>query len=152
MSAPTSHPVLKEQGPTDPRIERAISLARVLDLKLIDPLIGLVLPGAGDMISSLLGLYLVWVALRIGLPKRVVARMLYNLGVDSLLGAFPAVGDLLDLAFRAHARNAELLQDPQRWGEVGKLEVLLLTGACLVFLVGVAVPLALLFAGYALLF
>jgi hypothetical protein len=50
------------EGPAEPvpvEIERARTLARVLDHYLVDPLLGLILPGAGDLIGSLLGLYLV---------------------------------------------------------------------------------------------
>jgi ATPase subunit of ABC transporter with duplicated ATPase domains len=41
--------------------------------------------------------------------RLVIARMLLNLGADALLGVVPVAGDLFDVVFRAHRRNAELL-------------------------------------------
>jgi len=38
-----------------------------------------------------------------------VARMILNLGVDTLVGSVPLLGDLFDVAFRANLRNAALL-------------------------------------------
>jgi len=44
-----------------------------------------------------------------GVPPAVVARMILNLGVDTLVGSVPLLGDLFDVAFRANLRNAALL-------------------------------------------
>ena len=44
-----------------------------------------------------------------GVPPAVVTRMILNLGVDTLVGSVPLVGDLFDVAFRANLRNAALL-------------------------------------------
>ena len=37
--------------------------------------------------------------------------MLLNLGLDALVGAIPLAGDLFDFAFKAHARNHNLLSN-----------------------------------------
>lgn len=92
-----------------PDLERARTLARVLDHYLVDPLLGLVLPGAGDLIGALLGLYLVAVAVRHRMSPVIIARMLLNLAVDAAVGAIPVVGDIADFAFRANQRNLALL-------------------------------------------
>ncbi|HET7506709.1 MAG TPA: DUF4112 domain-containing protein, partial [Kofleriaceae bacterium] len=76
----------------DPEIERARTLARVLDHYLVDPLIGLVLPGAGDLIGSLLGLYIVGIAVRRRISPIVIARMLLNLAIDAGIGFVPIAG------------------------------------------------------------
>src|SRR5690348_16002469 len=78
-------------------IRAAETLARWLDDRFLDPLLGLVLPGVGDVVGSALGLYVVGVALRRRLPLVTVARMLMNLGVDALVGAVPLAGDLFDI-------------------------------------------------------
>lgn len=85
------------------------TLARWMDVLAIDPALGFLLPGVGDLVGSAFGLYVVGVAIRRRLPVIVIARMLLNLGLDTLIGAVPIAGDLADVAFRAHRRNAELL-------------------------------------------
>src|SRR5689334_8756456 len=92
-----------------PELERVRSLARVLDHYLVDPLLGLVFPGGGDLIGSLLGLYMVGVAVRRRMSPVVIARMLLNLALDAGLGLVPVAGDLFDFAFKAHQRNLALL-------------------------------------------
>ena len=75
----------------------------------LDGLIGLV-PGIGDAVTGAIALYLVLEAWRLGIPKHVVARMLVNVGVDSLVGAIPLAGDVFDATFKANKRNVDLLR------------------------------------------
>jgi len=96
--------------PRDPAIEAATTLARWMDGQFLDPLLGLVLPGVGDLLSSALGIYPVWLAWRRGAQKALIARMLLNLAVDAAGGSVPIVGDVWDFFFRAHARNLALLR------------------------------------------
>ena len=93
-------------------------LARALDSAIripgtritfgLDSIVGLV-PGAGDLASALLSGYIVVASARMGVPPSVVARMILNLGVDTLVGSVPLLGDLFDVGFRANLRNAALL-------------------------------------------
>lgn len=95
------------------------TLARLLDSAVtvpgtnfrvgLDALIGLV-PGIGDAVGAALSGYIVLAAARMGLPKSVLARMLVNLGVDTVVGAVPILGDLFDMAFRANTRNVALIE------------------------------------------
>ena len=48
----------------DRELARVRTLARVMDGYLVDPLIGFVLPGIGDVIGSLIGFYVVFIALK----------------------------------------------------------------------------------------
>lgn len=75
----------------------------------LDPLLGLV-PGLGDVAGALASLYIVLGALRLGAPSSVVARMLANVAVDSLLGSIPVLGDLFDFGWKSNRRNVELLE------------------------------------------
>ncbi len=93
----------------DPEIERVRKFARVLDHYLVDPIMGFVLPGAGDLIGSLLGLYIVATAVRRKMSHVVIARMLLNLTADAALGIIPLVGRVADIAFQANAKNVALL-------------------------------------------
>ena len=118
----------------DRELRRVQTLARILDRYLVDPVLGLIAPGAGDLAGSLLGLYAVSIALRRRMSPVVIARMLMNLAADALLGAVPLVGDLFDLGFRAHERNVRLLAE--RAGGGGRAtprDWLIVIGAAIVF-------------------
>lgn len=128
----------------DPEVARALKLARWMDDRFLDPLIGLVLPGAGDIITTVVGLYTVRVAVRKKLPAVVVARMLLNLAADALFGSVPIVGDLFDFVHRANSKNADLLRT-HAGGRAARLrDWAVVSGAALGLLVAVAAPAALL--------
>jgi hypothetical protein len=74
----------------------------------IDPIIGL-LPIAGDLATAVCSLYIVAEAVRLGIPKRTVVRLLANIAVDAALGSVPVVGDLFDAYWKANVKNAELI-------------------------------------------
>jgi hypothetical protein len=104
--------------PDDERALRAAeTLARWLDDRFLDPLLGLLLPGLGDLLGSALGLYPVVLAWRRRAPKALIARMLLNLAADAAGGSIPIVGDVWDFFFRAHARNHALLRARLEAGE-----------------------------------
>lgn len=111
----------------------------------LDALFGL-LPGGGDAISAMASVSLLLLALRRGVPAPVLARMIANLGVDALVGSFPVLGDLFDVAFRANRRNLELVEKHQRGGaKPGFAEYALIGGGLFVVALGVAIPIALAF-------
>lgn len=76
---------------------------------VLDGLVGLV-PGIGDAITALAALYPLIEAWRLGAPTHLLLRMAGNLGVDSLVGSVPILGDLFDLRFKSNRRNVELLR------------------------------------------
>lgn len=119
--------------PAPADIERARTLARVLDHYLVDPLLGLVLPGAGDLIGSLLGLYLVAIAVRRRMSPVIVARMLLHLALDAVLGAIPLIGDIADFAYKANERNLALLVGRHQTGRPTARDWLAVGGAVAVF-------------------
>jgi hypothetical protein len=94
----------------DPALEAATTLARWMDGRFLDPALGFLLPGVGDVLSSALGIYPIFLAWRRQAPKALVARMLLNLAVDALGGSVPILGDLWDFFFKAHTRNLALLR------------------------------------------
>lgn len=75
----------------------------------LDALVGLV-PGIGDAITAAMGLYLVWEARNLGLPRWKLWRMAGNVGFDALLGIIPLAGDLLDFFFRSNSRNLKIIK------------------------------------------
>jgi Domain of unknown function (DUF4112) len=82
----------------------------------IDPIIGLI-PILGDLISFLIGSYIVVIANRLRVPRVVIWRMWVNLGIDFAIGSVPLVGDALDILWKANSMNARLLdralEDPR---------------------------------------
>jgi hypothetical protein len=101
------------------RIARLDALANLLDTAFIfpgtnvrfglDAIIGLV-PGIGDAITTVISLYIVREARALGVPRRVVARMLANVALDGVVGAVPFLGDAFDVMWRANRRNMALLR------------------------------------------
>ena len=75
----------------------------------LDAIIGLV-PGVGDAAMAAMGLYLVWEARNLGASRWLLARMLGNVGIDTLIGSVPVAGDVFDLFFRSNNRNLKLLR------------------------------------------
>lgn len=75
----------------------------------IDALIGLI-PGVGDAVSGMMSSYLIWRAHQLGASKLTLIRMTGNMAVDTVFGAIPLFGDILDVKFRANRRNLELLR------------------------------------------
>lgn len=128
--------------PEDRALAVANTMARWLDGRFVDPLLGLLLPGVGDLLSSALGLYPVLLAWRRRAPKVLLARMLLNLAADAAGGAIPIVGDIWDFLFKAHARNAELLRTRLASGDVRGhwSDTLVVAAAVLAFVAALALP------------
>ena len=75
----------------------------------IDSLLGL-LPVAGDLLSALLSLTIVWQGHKLKAPKHLQARLLGNIALDFVVGSIPIVGDIADVALRKNQRNVALLE------------------------------------------
>lgn len=101
------------------------SLADLLDSKFkivgfrfgLDGLIGLI-PGIGDLVTSLISLYIVFRAFMAGAPFAVILRMLFNIFVEYLVGLVPVLGNLFDFIWRSNLKNINLMRsygvDPKK--------------------------------------
>jgi len=74
-----------------------------------DSILGLI-PGVGDVATGIASASIIGYAIRLGVRKGVLARMLANLAVDVTIGAIPLLGDLFDAAFKSNVRNVALLE------------------------------------------
>jgi hypothetical protein len=102
-----------------PELERLKSLSRLLDSAIgipgtryrfgLDAIIGLV-PGIGDAIGAIFSIYIIFQAARLGVPKSTLARMIGNVGVDTIVGEIPLLGDLFDVGFKSNIRNLSLIE------------------------------------------
>lgn len=118
----------------DTELDRVRTLARVLDHYYVDPILGLVVPGGGDVIGSLLGAYTVMIAVRRKVSPIVIARMLMNLAADAIIGFIPLIGDLFDIGFKANQRNLALLSvRVQSGGRATRRDWLIVIGAALAY-------------------
>ncbi len=74
----------------------------------LDPVIGLI-PGLGDLLTGTASFVLVFAAWQRGAPRVTLARMVMNIGIDTVLGSVPIVGDIFDVAWKSNRRNYQLL-------------------------------------------
>ncbi len=133
-----------ETAAVSPDVARAVRMADWLDGRFIDPVVGLVLPGAGDFAMSLAGLYPVFVAARHRMPAVVIARMLQNLAIDALVGAVPLLGDAFDFFWRAHRKNADLLLQRHVLGPSPLRDWAVVIAWLMALVLAIALPVALL--------
>ncbi len=68
------------------------------------------LPVAGDTLTALVSVWLVAEAHQAGAPKRLIGKMLGNVALDWAVGSIPVIGTIFDVAFKANARNMDLLK------------------------------------------
>jgi len=101
----------------DPRTADVEALARWLDYAFALPggfryglsgFIGLI-PGIGDVLDALFSLYIVGRTVRLEF-RITIARMVLDVGIESLLGAAPFLGAIFDTVFKANRRNYHLLR------------------------------------------
>ncbi len=100
------------------RLRRLSSIARLMDTAVAipftrvrigaDSVLGL-LPGVGDAAGTLVSLYLVNEARRLGVPRAKLGQMLANVGVDFVGGAVPLLGDIFDVYFKSNRRNIDVV-------------------------------------------
>jgi hypothetical protein len=108
-----------DETETPPGLRRAQRVATLLDdavtipginVKVgLDPLVGL-LPVSGDVAAAVCSLYIVAEAVRSGVSRGVVARMLLNIALDFAVGSVPVVGDVFDVFWKANRRNVDLFE------------------------------------------
>jgi hypothetical protein len=75
----------------------------------LDPILGII-PGVGDLISTVVSVYIVSLAIRFNLPTTKVIQMLLNVGIETLLGIVPVLGDIFDAYYKSNIRNLEILE------------------------------------------
>jgi hypothetical protein len=102
----------------NPRIADVEAVARWLDYAFVLPggfrfgfagIVGLI-PGIGDVVDSVVSVYIVVRAVQLKIPRVVITRMLVNVGIEALAGSVPFIGDLFDVVFKANRRNFLLIQ------------------------------------------
>jgi hypothetical protein len=100
-------------------LNRIRKLSRLMDTAIripgtkfrigLDPIIGLI-PGAGDLISTTLSAYIIYLATRFGLPPQDLRKMIFHIGLEAVVGSVPLIGDLFDAYYKSNIRNLAILE------------------------------------------
>ena len=113
----------------------------------IDPILGFLLPGAGDAITGAGSIALLFLGLKERLPTVALGRMVANIAIDTFGGAVPILGDAFDVYWRANRKNLEIIQkyrnDPK--AEPTTLDKALVYGGVGLVLLGIAIPVVIAF-------
>jgi hypothetical protein len=137
-------PIRRDRSPAGANISALQQLARILDSAVripgtnirfgLDAVLGLI-PGAGDVAGGVLSSFIIVQAARLGASRSVLARMVMNVAIDSLVGAVPILGDIFDIGWKSNTRNAALLEryaaapaatrQASRWAVVGAVAAVL---------------------------
>lgn len=85
-------------------------LSDVMDRWFIDPILGLVLPGVGDLLTSVMAVPVIYVSLCKIKSVPLTLAVVYNIMVDSLLGMLPfGVGEVIDFFNHSFRKNERLI-------------------------------------------
>ncbi|MGJ8679822.1 DUF4112 domain-containing protein [Paraglaciecola sp.] len=75
----------------------------------LDFLIGLI-PVVGDLIMVFVGLRIVNLGRKLGLPSHLRAVMYRHILIDFLLGLIPILGDVIDLFYKSNQKNVRIIE------------------------------------------
>lgn len=75
----------------------------------LDGILGLI-PGIGDLAAGGLSTYILYQAVKMKVPRAIIARMGLNVLLESVIGVIPIFGDLFDFVFKANQRNVDLMR------------------------------------------
>lgn len=102
-------------------LERQLHIARTIT-KLLDAqfsvmgykfgfngLAGL-FPAVGDIIITIVSFYLVWLGIKMNIPKIKLIQMMGNVGLNFLVGLVPVIGDAADFFTKSNYRNMAILE------------------------------------------
>lgn len=86
-----------------------VKTAKYMDQYYLDPLIGLIPGGVGDVLSSSLAMPFIYYSLCVVRSIPLTLAVIYNVLLDVLIGAIPFVGNVLDIFKRSYLSNLRLI-------------------------------------------
>ena len=75
-----------------------------------DPIIGAI-PVVGDLIGSIISIYILYSGSKMGLSTKIISKMCLNIGIDFVFGLIPIIGDIFDIGWKANKRNVKLIEN-----------------------------------------
>ncbi len=113
----------------------------------LDPILGFLIPGAGDAITGTGSIALLFLALKERVPTVALLRMVMNILVDTVGGLLPVVGDAFDLVWRSNKRNLEIIEqyreDPK--AKPGLADYVLVGLGLIFAILSIVVPIAIIY-------
>lgn len=85
------------------------STAKYMDKYFLDPIIGFLIPGVGDLLTSALALPFVYYSLCVVKSIPLTLAVINNILIDTMIGCIPWVGDILDIFKRSYVDNLRLI-------------------------------------------
>lgn len=111
----------------------------------LDPILGLLFPGAGDMVTGAGSISLLFLALKERIPTVAIGRMVVNILVDTVVGSVPVVGDAFDVVWRSNRMNLDIVQqykdNPK--AEPSRLDYALVYGGIGLVILSIVIPITL---------
>src|SRR6185295_15783833 len=117
LSRGRKSPVLK---PTTIQIERELEVfSQLMDDRFRVPVLGWrfglnaiidLIPEFGDVITSIIALYILVSAVRYRVPKVTLLRMGLNIAIYFVVGLVPLIGDVFAIWWKPNIRNLNLLK------------------------------------------
>lgn len=82
-----------------------------------------IIPGIGDSIDALLSMYIIWVAVYVGVPFLIIGQMIVNILINYVIGLVPVFGDAFYIIRKVNLKNVELLKKhaPSTVAEKGRI-------------------------------
>lgn len=111
----------------------------------LDPILGLLFPGAGDMVTGAGSISLLFLALKERIPTVAIGRMVVNILVDTVVGSVPVLGDAFDVVWRSNRMNLDIVQqykdNPK--AEPSRLDYALVYGGIGLVILSIVIPITL---------
>jgi hypothetical protein len=102
----------------DMHLKTASLIANLLDNSIslfgrrfgLNGLLGLI-PGAGDIFTAALSMYIVWIGVQMRVPLLKLLEMILNVAINFFIGLVPIIGDAADFFHKGNLKNLRILED-----------------------------------------
>jgi len=89
----------------------------------LDPILDLV-PWVGNVVTMLLGFYIVYVGKNLKLPQVRINKMILNIIIDFVIGLIPVAGAIGTVFFRSNQMNIKIIEEFLRGGDIEEGEII----------------------------
>src|SRR4051794_38328516 len=104
----------------NPQLRHLETLAKLMDNQFripgtnfrfgLDAIIGLI-PGAGDLTTFGISGFMLFIMAQNGASGAVLAKMILNVLIDTIVGSIPLLGDAFDFGFKSNTKNIKLMKE-----------------------------------------
>ena len=93
-----------------PSYRLMVGTAKYMDKYFLDPILGFILPGIGDVLSSVFAFPFIYYSLCVVKSIPLTLAVIYNILMDVLIGVIPFyIGNVLDVFKRSYVENLKLI-------------------------------------------